>query len=211
MISDISSSFWTIGIDPGRRGAIAAMRSDHSEFRILKMPMLEKAVDTVEIRQFLTGIIATGNVRHAILEKAQVMPSQGAISGFTYGRNYGVLLTCLEFMGIPFTETSPSKWKLAIIGAAAAPSPTIKTSKTDSFPDLDVIASKSVKASHKKVIKELAILTARRMFPAAGPFTKTEDGPAEAILMAEAARRLILHGSMNGIGKQLISIHEVTV
>ena len=187
--------FWALGIDPGSKGALAALRSDLSEQRILKMPMLDKAIDTVEVRAFLEGLKQCGDVRHALLEKSQVMPSQGAVSGFTYGRNYGVLLTCLEFLDIPFTETSPSKWKLAVIGAAAAgPSAKKKGDADDGKGD-------GGRSAHKRAVKALAVLTARRMFPSAGPFLMSQDGPAEAMLMAEAARRLVLHGSMGDCAK----------
>lgn len=187
--------FWVVGIDPGSRGAIAALRSDLSGHRILNMPMLDKAIDTAAVREFFATLHAISPVRYAVLEKSQVMPNQGAVAGFTYGRNYGVLLTCLEFLGIGFTEVAPAKWKLAVIG----PSALVRTPKTKvdhtggTAPSVD-----SGKSAQKKAIKELAILTARRMFPAAGPFKKTEDGPAEALLMAEAARRIVLFGSMNG-------------
>lgn len=172
-------SFWSIGIDPGIRGAIAAISEDMSSSRILKMPMLEKSVDVHAIKEFFNALRSEAPIRHALIEKSQVMPRQGAVSGFVYGRNYGVLVACLELLGIPFVETPPARWKIAIIGPSAKP------------------PSDASDPARKKAVKELAIMTARRMFPGAGPFKKTEDGPAEAILLAEASRRLSLHGSMS--------------
>ena len=192
-------SFWVLGIDPGQTGAVAALRADMSEHRILKMPMLGKFIDTAALRAFFADLQLAGPIRHALLEKSQIMPSQGAVSGFTYGRNYGVLTTCLEFLGIPFGETTPAKWKLAIIGPAAKFDVACRESANEGD-GTDCVSAPSQSAK-KRAIKELAILTARRMFPAAGPFLKSQDGPAEAILIAEASRRMVLHGSMNGMGK----------
>lgn len=193
------TSFWVLGIDPGQHGAVAALRADLSAHRIIKMPMLGKFIDTTALRAFFAELAAAAPIRHALLEKSQIMPSQGAVSGFTYGRNYGVLTTCLEFLGVPFGETSPAKWKLAIIGPATK---LAVAQRVDPVPEEPLVEARSASQSAKKrAIKELAILTARRMFPGAGPFLKSEDGPAEAILIAEASRRLVLHGSMNGLGK----------
>jgi len=48
---------------------------------------------------------------HAVIERAQAMPKQGASSGFKYGRAVGAIeavLTCCE---IPMTIVEPSVWK----------------------------------------------------------------------------------------------------
>lgn len=177
--------FWVLGIDPGSKGAVAALRSDLSAMRILKMPMLERSIDLVDVEEFFTSLRSAGDIRHAVIEKSQVMPNQGASSGFVYGRNYGTLTAALHFSRVPFTEVSPAKWKGALING---------TVKLPGKP------TPAQRAAHKKALKALAILTAQRMFPFAGPFKKSEDGPAEASLLAEASRRIVLHGSM-GNGK----------
>jgi hypothetical protein len=176
----VPASFWCLGIDPGSKGAIVALRSDLSDLRMLRMPMLSKEIDTREVCAFIKAVRLDGDVRHAVIEKAQVMPSQGAVSGFTYGAGYGSLKTILEMMDIPFEETPPAKWKLAVIGASAR---------------LPARGSKESPSVRKRRIKEIAILAARRLFPAA-KFMKTQDGLAEAALMAEASRRKVLHGTM---------------
>lgn len=178
----MSPAFWCLGIDPGSKGAIAALRSDLSELRILPMPMLSKELDTRQVRAFLEAVRLEGDVRHAVIEKAQVMPAQGAVSGFTYGMGYGSLKTILELMDIPFEPATPAKWKAAVIGSTSA-------SLAKGPP--------STSSARKRQIKEVAVLAARRLFPMAGPFSTSEDGPAEAALMAEASRRTVLTGSMS--------------
>jgi hypothetical protein len=212
------SSYWVLGVDPGRKGAIAALRPDRSEHRLLAMPMLEKSIDTRAVRDFLEALRLSGELRHAVIEKSQVLPKQGAVSGFTYGRNYGVLVTILEFMGVPFQEEAPAKWKHAVIGASGVLKSAPRKKKAvaavqlaasqgellpvDALPAAFVppVAEPSSSAK-KKALKELAVLTARRMFPTA-VFRSTEDGKAEALLIAEASRRIVLHGTMNDTDKK---------
>lgn len=208
-----SAAPWILGIDPGASGALAAVRADLSSSRVLKMPMLDKHIDIAELRRFLGALMADGGIRYALIEKSQVMPSQGAVSGFTYGRSYGTLTTSLEFLGVPFVECPPAKWKLAVIGAGAKAkaSRAAATNRDDTKASLvDPLASaedlktqskkaaKAANAAHKKALKQLAVLTARRLFPLI-ELRATEDGKAEALLMAEAARRIYLNGSMSAV------------
>jgi crossover junction endodeoxyribonuclease RuvC len=144
-----------IGIDPGQKGAIAALYEDGSAF-MWDMPKTVKGIDEI-----LSCYFKKQNCI-CCLEKAQPMPKQGVVGVFTYGAHYGGLKAVLEITGIPYQEVRPAKWKK------------------------EFSLSKNKKA---------AIQTALQLFP-----NKTEDdfkgirggvkdGRAEALLMAEYARR----------------------
>ena len=183
--------YWVLGIDPGVKGAIAALRHDLSGHRLLPMPMLERHVDVVALRAFLCELRHEGELRFAFIEKAQVMPKQGGVGNFSYGRSYGTLTTSLEFMDVPFREIAPSTWKLAVLGAAPS------SGRAKSPDPVDKEVASRARSAAKRALKAQSILAARRMFPTAAPFLKSQDGLAEAMLIAEASRRFVLSGSMN--------------
>jgi len=50
---------------------------------------------------------------HAVIERAQAMPKQGASSGFKYGRAVGALEAALALCEVPMTIIEPPAWKKA--------------------------------------------------------------------------------------------------
>ena len=99
---------------------------------------------------------------HLILvaELAQAMPKQGITGAFTYGRHFGLFEVAAVFLMLPYHEVRPSAWKKAL-GLTSA--------KLDS------------------------IALCQRLWPSVGlvpPGSRKEhDGVAEALLIAEWARR----------------------
>lgn len=95
------------------------------------------------------------------LERVNSMPKQGVVSTFTFGVNFGFIQGALTTGGIPFELVAPQKWKK----------------------EFGVTADKN-----------LSIDVAKRLFPSVS-LKRTErsykdnDGIAEALLMAEYARR----------------------
>ena len=96
-----------------------------------------------------------------VLEHVGAMPGQGVTSTFSFGESFGWLQGVLEAWGIPYELVRPAKWKKAF----------------------------SVTAD-----KNTSIEVARRLFPDVSlrrtdRCRKDDDGMAEALLMAEYARR----------------------
>lgn len=96
-----------------------------------------------------------------VLEKVNAMPHQGVVSMFNFGMNYGFIQGVLKSCGIPFELVPPVKWKK----------------------EFSVTKDKNT-----------SIEVAKRLFPgvnlkATSRCTKDHDGMAEALLMAEYARR----------------------
>ena len=104
-----------LGIDRGIRGGLAIVSIDDGA-----APQLVDAIDIpvtgvgakerVDVLAIRTWIIAHAP-QHALIERAQAMPKQGASSGFKYGRAAGALEGTLACCEIPMTIVEPSVWK----------------------------------------------------------------------------------------------------
>lgn len=95
------------------------------------------------------------------LEKVSSMPKQGVASTFKFGANFGWIQGMLMTLDVPFELVTPQKWKK----------------------EFSVTADKNT-----------SIDVARRLFPQVNlkrteRCVKEHDGMAEALLMAEYARR----------------------
>ena len=102
------------------------------------------------------------NVILCVVEKVGAMPGQGVTSTFNFGKSFGYILGVLEANGIPYQLISPQRWKKHF-------------SLTND--------------------KNKSIQTAKRLFPSVSllPTDRCRvesDGMAEALLMAEFARRM---------------------
>lgn len=97
----------------------------------------------------------------AAVEKVHAMPGQGSKSTFNFGENYGFIKGVLEAFSIPYQEVIPQKWKKEY-SLSADKNQSIKTAK-QLFPDVDLRKSNRCRKDH--------------------------DGMAEALLIAEYARR----------------------
>ena len=95
------------------------------------------------------------------LEKVSAMPHQGVTSMFNFGKNYGYIKGVLEAFSIPYQEVPPQKWKKEF-GLNSDKAASVEVCKR-LFPDVDLLATPRCKKPH--------------------------DGMAEALLMAEYARR----------------------
>ena len=97
-----------------------------------------------------------------VVEKVGAMPKQGVTSTFNFGKSFGYILGVLEANGIPYQLISPQRWK---------------------------------KHFSLNNDKNKSIQTAKRLFPSVSllPTDRCRvesDGMAEALLMAEFARRM---------------------
>ena len=104
-----------------------------------------------------------GNTEHIMccLEKVGAMPGQGVVSMFSFGQSVGYIKGVLESFRIPYQEITPQKWKREF----GLTSDKAKSSEVcrKLFPDVSLLATPRCKKPH--------------------------DGMAEALLMAEYARR----------------------
>lgn len=114
-----------------------------------------------EYMQWLFMTTCTGEETFCALERVGAMPGQGVTSMFNFGRNYGFIQGLLEASFIPYELVTPQKWKKA----------------------LGVTGDKNS-----------SIAVCKRLFPGVSlkrteRCAKDHDGMAEALLLAEYARR----------------------
>lgn len=102
-----------------------------------------------------------GDAMRCCMERAGAMPGQGVTSMFKFGENYGFIQGLLAAYSIPYETITPRKWKK----------------------EFQITADKNT-----------SISVCRRLFPAVSlrrtrRCQKDHDGMAEALLLAEYARR----------------------
>jgi crossover junction endodeoxyribonuclease RuvC len=146
------------GIDPGYKGAIAAINAQTLEvIEVTDAPVVEGMYDISEMAAVIRHISLLG-VAVFTLEQAQAMPGQGVSSTFSTGRGFGI-------------------WE-GVLGALEAPYRTIRP----------VVWTKKVLAGIPGEGKERSIRFALRMFPGCEltpkGSRKPRDGRADALCLA---------------------------
>lgn len=149
-----------IGIDPGKNGGIACIQKADNEHIIEIVPYSDENIIGFIRKCDLVADI-NGEKIKCVLEKVNAMPNQGVVSMFNFGQNYGFIQGVLKAYNIPFELVPPAKWKK----------------------EFSVTSDKNT-----------SIEVAKRLFPgvnlkATERCKKDHDGMAEALLMAEYARR----------------------
>src|SRR5215469_1125624 len=103
-----------LGVDPGIRGGLAIVAINTGApmlFDAIDIPVVGTAakerVDVHAIKEW----VLLHRPQHAIIERAQAMPRQGASSGFKYGRAIGSIESVIACCGIPMTIIEPTAWK----------------------------------------------------------------------------------------------------
>lgn len=150
-----------MGIDPGKDGAIGIVYGNSVIHSFEPMPQT-----TLDLYHYLKEW--QGHVRHIMLEKAQAMPKNGAVSMFNYGVGYGEIRGILTALEIPYTLVTPAKWSK------------VMCSGVDTRLDA----------------KKRTLVAAQRIFPGES-FKKSKrsekphSGIYEACLIAEYCRRII--------------------
>lgn len=102
-----------------------------------------------------------GKQAKCCLERVGAMPGQGVTSMFSFGENFGFIQGVLEANGIPYELVTPQKWKR----------------------EFGVTGDKNSAVSVcQRLFPEVSLLRTPKS-------RKADDGMAEALLMAEYARR----------------------
>jgi crossover junction endodeoxyribonuclease RuvC len=105
-----------LGVDPDIRGglAIVAIDANGAAPRLIDaidIPVTgvgaKERVDAISIREW----IVRHAPQHALIERAQAMPKQGASSRFKYGRATGAIEAVITCCAILLTIVEPSTWK----------------------------------------------------------------------------------------------------
>lgn len=158
-----------LGIDPGKKGGFAFIKDD-KEFAFIKEYKAESySWDDAKFVQLCNAIHREAMTRKlanpmrisCCLEKVGAMPGQGVTSMFSFGKSAGFIEGVLQACEIPYQLITPQKWKKEFM---------LNSSKQKSCE------------------------VCRKLFPTVNlkrtPRCRIDDdGMAEALLMAEYARR----------------------
>ena len=155
-----------VGIDPGLSGAIAYVGPSGDPIARV-IPVIKngtrRSLDLGGIRTMFAAwkIVGTPGV-HVFLERAQPMPRDGAMGAFRYGESYGMLVGCLDGLGLEVTTVHPATWKSILFSGTTRTKDDARALAAEVFPSM---APKLV--------------------------TKVSHNMAEALLLAEYGRRVL--------------------
>ena len=99
----------TLGIDPGKQGAIAALDHNGHLIWIDDIPNLAGTA----IGSWLHDRLNNEHIDSCWIEQVHAMPKQGVTSVFTFGLGYGALLGALGALHIRTHHVTPNMWKKA--------------------------------------------------------------------------------------------------
>lgn len=103
-----------IGIDTGKKGAIAEIDTNEKCVRWMKLPYREDGIlDTMTVKSFFDFGLAH---RVAIEEVGYIKNANGAAT-FSFGKNYGMALGMIELY--PYELVRPQAWHKRINGIKA--------------------------------------------------------------------------------------------
>lgn len=163
-----------IGIDPGLSGGLACLTLagdvvDVSVMPTAQLPGHKAEVCVVILADWLRSLAARHVVRLAALERVAARPGQGVCSMFSFGVGYGSVRGVLGTLGIPVELPRPQEWQKHVFCGM----PPAKDTKT------------------------LSVAYCTRRFPGLSlkmtPLSrKAHDGVADAVCLAEYARRLVV-------------------
>ena len=183
-----------VGIDPGLDGGVALIAlgklGEVGDMWVRTMPTKpggtsasgrkNRDVDCVELANWIeaTECMVDCKLQRVAVETVHAMPKQGVTSCFTFGKAYGCVLGVLGARRWPVLHVTPQIWKKAILGG-------LGKEKSD-----------SIRFAMALFPKEKFLATIGSRTP--------HDGMAEAVCLAEYARREVLGFVQPGVSKKLL-------
>lgn len=156
-----------VGFDPGKTGAIAWIDGDG--YGAVDMPLTpDSEIDQRKVFEFLRALV--GSETFVAIEKQHPRPGTSSRSMFSLGMSYGSLCAFVTGLQIPYGLVAPEAWKKEML----AHEPIDRT---------------GTKAECLRARKMASIRVATRLFPLADLGKRQDAGRAEALLIAEYARR----------------------
>ena len=156
-----------IGLDPGLDGGIAFIRDDGNASAEVMPTLAAKKGRELDEKGVLEAVEYWQHESvFAVIEAQHPMPKQGTVSTFSLGKVFGALRMALAACGIPYQVVPAQTWQKAV-GISGKLGDTKRQSVAVAqrlFPDVDLRATPRCRKAH--------------------------DGLADALLIAEYARRL---------------------
>lgn len=151
-----------IGIDPGKKGGIAAVGDDGSVLDVVQMP--DTAQDMLlTLRELVCSCRRDGGDAVCYVEKVGGIPGQGASAAFNFGRGCGHLEMCLLALEVRTVYVTPQRWQKSYgVGSSSITKSTA-----------------AEKRAHKNALKAVA----QRLYPSLGRRVTLQT--CDALLIAD--------------------------
>jgi len=103
----------TLGVDPGKSGAIAALDERGHLLGVEDMPVVGPIISPVLLDEIVHNWHdpLAEHPGTAVVEDVHAMPKQGVSSSFSFGRSLGVAEGVLAGDGWAIVYVSPARWK----------------------------------------------------------------------------------------------------
>jgi crossover junction endodeoxyribonuclease RuvC len=102
-----------VGIDPGKSGAVVAIKDTLELVYVADTPTLRgkkgREYDIPEMAAILRRA-TLGRPCEVIVERVHSMPSQGVASTFSFGMGYGIWLGLLGALELPYRQVRAADW-----------------------------------------------------------------------------------------------------
>jgi len=143
-----------MGIDPGKRGAIAVINIQTQKVYFWLLSAVQERRDTP-----FKDIIKQYKVVHAYIEKAQARPKQGVASMFNYGAGYGRIIGNCEAFDLRFELVTPQAWTKEMHKGCSGTDPKQRSKQAalQLFPGQDFRATPRCVTLHDGLIDALLI------------------------------------------------------
>jgi hypothetical protein len=129
----------SIGVDPGRSGAIAFLPDKGDPWCIKTSETLRDLRDALyDVVIYADGPKVETNDLFAVLETVHSSPQMGVKSAFTFGQSFGQLESLLVAIEIPFERVRPLKWQTAMQCRSGGDKNVTKAKAQELFPNVDI-------------------------------------------------------------------------
>ncbi len=175
----------SIGIDVGKKGALALLSHDKKLRLYEAIPLINKEIDVTELSKIFKLWNSTYDIGIVGIEDVHSIFGAGAKANFQFGRCLGLLEGFTIANGIPFIKVAPKAWQKEMWEGV------------DIIKDNTGKKTKQGNIKYKTNTKATSLIAAQRLFPGE-EFLATErsytphDGIVDALLIAEHCRRKYL-------------------
>ncbi len=160
-----------LGVDPGLHGGLAILDDTGYALGAWVMPLIGREIDGPGIVRLLDAVVEPAVGHHlalAAIEHVGAMPGQGVTSMFTFGAGWGLVRGILLARGLSTQLVRPMLWKRAVLAGLPHDKDGALRYCTNRWP-------------------EVSLIPPRCHTP--------HDGLADALCLAEYARRLGVQGA----------------
>jgi crossover junction endodeoxyribonuclease RuvC len=158
-----------VGIDCGKMGALAALREDGVVMLLRDAPILQvgkkREYDLAAMADLLRWVQKHDANALVAIERVWARPGEGAVGAISFGEGSGIWLGAVTALGLRLERVTPMRWRKAML---------------DGLPKGKGSSMQRAKGLFPDQTAQLA--------------RKKDDGRAEALLIAEFARRSFAPG-----------------